>query len=101
MPNFQVEVPHQLPRDEAASKLRQFSDQAREQMPAEISDLQEDWDDNGNLDFSFKAMGFKVSGQMVSSSETVVISGNLPFAALPFRGLIEQKLVERIQLALE
>jgi hypothetical protein len=100
MPNFQVEVPHEMQRDQAAKKLRDFSEQARSQMPAEISDLEESWDDEDNLSFSFKALGFKVSGAMVSQTENVVVSGNLPFAALPFRGMIEAQLVERIRSAL-
>lgn len=101
MPNFQVEVSHQMDRDVVAEKLRRYSEDAKAQMPAEISNLQEDWDEEGNLTFSFTALGFKVSGQMISHAEIVVVSGKLPFAALPFRGMIEKQLVERIQSALE
>lgn len=101
MPNFQVEVPHQLDRNEAASKLRAFTEKSRDSIPPEISELREEWDDNGNLDFSFKALGFKVAGQMVSTQENVTVSGSIPFAALPFRGMIEKQLVERIQSALD
>lgn len=100
MPNFQVEVPHQLERDEAAEKLRRYSEMAKSGMPAEISNLEENWDEEGNLAFSFTALGFQVSGQMISYAEIVVVSGKLPFAALPFRGMIEKQLVERIQAAL-
>lgn len=101
MPKFQVEVPHELDRQLAAEKLRQYSEQAKSQMPAEISNLEEIWDEEGNLVFSFTALGFKVSGEMISYTEIIVISGNLPFAALPFRGMIEKQLVERIQSALQ
>ncbi len=100
MPNFQVEVPHELERNDAAEKLRQFSDNAKSEMPPEISELVENWDDDGNLEFSFKALGMQVSGQMVSLAERIVVSGKIPFAALPFRGMIEKQLVERIQTAL-
>ena len=101
MPNFQVEVSHQLERELAAEKLRRYSEAAKSEMPAEISNLEEIWDEEGNLVFSFTALGFKVSGQMISYAEIIVVSGKLPFAALPFRGMIEKQLVARIQSALE
>ena len=101
MASFKVQVPHQLTREVAAARLKDHSEQARADMPREISKLVEEWDDEGNLTFSFSAMGFAVSGKMVSCENDVSVEGKIPFAALPFRGMIESQLVKRIKTALD
>lgn len=101
MPKFTVNVPHEIDRTEAINKLKSFMDAAREDSPVELSDVKEDWDDAGNLDFAFSAMGFRIAGQMVTETLQVSINGNLPFAALPFRGAIENQLASKIREAIE
>lgn len=100
MAKFNIAVPHELKRDDAVSKLKSFSDEARSAAANQVSDLTEDWDDKGNLKFSFKALGFKVSGQMVTCEQSVTVVGDFPFAALPFRGAIESQLIEKIKQAI-
>ena len=100
MASFKVQVPHQLSREDAAARLKEHSERARADMPREISELVEEWYDQGNLEFSFSAMGFVVKGAMVSCNDAVTVAGKIPVAALPFRGLIESQLVKRIETAL-
>ena len=100
MANFKVQVPHQLTREEASARIKEHSEKSKADMPREISNLVEEWDDDGNLDFSFKAMGFAISGSMVSGQDAITVSGKIPFAALPFRGMIESQLVQKIESAL-
>ena len=100
MAKFNISVPHEMERDHAVSKLKSFSEEARDRVPGQVTDMTEDWDDQGNLRFSFKALGFKVSGQMVTSDDQVTVSGDFPFAALPFRGAIESQLIEKIKEAI-
>ena len=96
MPKFNVSVPHSLERDEAVSRLQGFSQKVREDTPVELTDVQESWDDNGNLLFSFKAMGMKISGSVVTSPSDVTVNGDLPFAAAIFRGAIETQIKDKI-----
>jgi len=100
MAKFNVVVDHAIERDEAVSKLRTFSDRIREDMPVDVSDVKEDWDEAGNLNFSFKAMGFTVSGTMVTCNDKVTVKGKLPFAALPFRGAIESQIAGKVREAI-
>ena len=100
MAKFNVSVDHQKERTEVVERLKGFSQLIREKMPTEVSDVQEEWDDSGNLAFSFKAMGFKIAGKMVASDENVTVQGDLPFAALPFRGALESKVAEKIREAI-
>jgi hypothetical protein len=100
MPKFNVSVNHENQRDDAISKLKNFSDQIREDSPVELTDVTETWDDSGNLEFAFKAMGMTISGTMVTSESTVTVAGKLPFAAVPFRGQIEKQIESQIKSAL-
>jgi len=44
-------------------------------------------------------MGFKISGSMVTCEQKVTVAGDLPFAALPFRGVIETQIAEKVREA--
>jgi hypothetical protein len=81
-------------------QLQVYSAHVRSQMPVDVSDVNEDWDESGNLRFSFKAMGLAFSGTIVTCEERVTVDGKLPIAALPFRGVIENQVEERILVAL-
>jgi len=100
MPKFNVSVDHETPRPDAIAKLKNFSEKVRADSPVELTDISETWDDDGNLQFAFKAMGMTVSGSVVTSDSQVVVAGTLPFAAVPFRGQIEQQIKKQVESAL-
>lgn len=99
MAKFNVVVDHETERQQAVTRLKTFSDRIREEAPVEVSEVEENWDDSGNLSFSFKAMGFTISGSMVTCDQKVTVVGKLPFAALPFRGAIESQIAEKVKEA--
>ena len=101
MAKFNVVVVHEIHREMVVTRLRGFSDRMREEVPVEVSEVEEIWDNHGNLQFSFKALGFKVSGSMVTCESKVTVIGNLPFAALPFRGAIENQIADKVREAIE
>lgn len=101
MPKFNVNVPLEIDRTEAVSKLKTFMEAARKDSPVELTDVEENWDDDGNLNFAFSAMGFRIAGNMVTESEQVLVNGDLPFAALPFRGALETQLATKIREAIQ
>ena len=100
MPKFNVSVDHETPLPDAIAKLKNFSEQIRKDSPVELTDVTENWDTNGNLEFAFKAMGMTISGSVVTSDSQVVVAGKLPFAAVPFRGQIEQQIKKQVLSAL-
>ena len=101
MPSFNVVVAHELQRDECVKKLRGFSEQFRRDSAVELTDIEETWDDKGNLQFAFKAMGMKISGQMETKPDEVTVNGQLPFAAVVFRGTLESQISEKIREAID
>lgn len=100
MPKSTINVPHELGKDDALNRIKDILVQAKAQYGDKISDLQESWTDDGGT-FSFKAMGFKISGAMTVTDSDVEIVGDYPFAALPFKGSIESTLRERAERLLK
>lgn len=88
MANFNMSVPHHLPQDEALDRIKNLLGEAKRDHGDKISDLTENW--NGNTGtFSFKAMGFAVSGTLTVQPTTIDIDADLPFAASMFKGTIK------------
>ena len=91
---------HDRERDEVVSRLKNFSEQVRKDAPVQLTDVSERWDDHGNLNFEFRAMGLKIAGTVITCESHVTIDGQLPFAAVPFRGQIEQQIETKVREAL-
>ncbi len=100
MARFSVEVPHDVERLTAAGRLRGFADRMRSQLPGDVKDIEERWDADGNLDFSFRAFGFSVSGRLENRPGSIAVAGTIPLAAFPFRGRIENEIRARIKEAI-
>lgn len=100
MPKFSVTVDHSSERSLAVQKLREHFEASKEAVAEQVSNVVESWDEAGNLDFSFSALGFNVKGRMETGDDQVSVKGELPFAALPFRGALENQIAERIRDAI-
>jgi hypothetical protein len=99
MPSFNVEVPNPHSRETAVERLKGFVTRVRDHFKDQVSDFQETWVDNV-LNFSFKTYGFLISGTLTVDDQKARLDGNLPFAAMAFRGKIEQTIRENLEKAL-
>jgi len=99
MPSLKITVPHQLAQAEAASRLKGFLAKVKERYQNQVSDLEETWSDN-TLDFAFKTYGFHVKGRMAVEPAEVQFEGQIPFAAMMFKGKIEQTIRAEIDRVL-
>jgi hypothetical protein len=98
MPSLKLTFPHQLGQPEAIARLKNLLTRVKEKYQAQVSDLQEAW--NGNtLNFSFSTYGFKVAGDVIVQPTEVQLDGQIPMAAMMFKGKIENAI--RDQLAKE
>lgn len=100
MASFNVNLGHDLTQEIAAEKLRQFSVVVLSDLPTGVSDVNEIWNDDGSLEFAFKALGMQLKGTMTVGDEEVTVDGTMPFAALPFRGAIESQIQQKLIEAL-
>lgn len=94
MPKTNVTVDHNLGREEAMQRLQGMLASVKENYGDQVSDLEEHWTDKGGT-FSFKAMGFKISGDLTVTDSAVSIDADFPWAAKPFQGTIETTIRER------
>jgi type IV secretory pathway TrbF-like protein len=96
MPAFNTEVTHQLGQHEATERLKNLLNQVREQYKDFVTEVRGDWADNV-LNFSLKTYGFLIDGTLTVDDQSARLDGNLPFAALPFRGKIEQSIADELR----
>lgn len=87
-------IAHTLSGKDALSRIKKLLTQAKKEFGDKVSDLEEKWTKNAG-EFSFKALGFAVSGTLVVSDTDIQIDGTLPWAALPFKGQIEEVIQEK------
>ena len=99
MPAFKVEVPNQLGRAEARKRLEDFVARARQIYKDQISELDGQWAEDV-LNFHMVTYGFKITGTLEVLEDLVRLSGQLPFAAVAFRGKIEKSFAKELERAL-
>ncbi len=89
MPSLKVSVPHALGQEDAAARLKNYVERLVAKRGDQVSNLQHAWDGN-QLQTSFSTMGFSVKGTVNVQPDAVVVDANIPFAAMMFKGKIEQ-----------
>lgn len=96
MPSLTINTPHSLGAEEAKSRLQKLFGKLKEQYQSQISNLEEKWDDN-RLEYSFSTNGFNIKGDMTVEPNEVKVNGSLPFAAMMFKGQIEQTVKSELE----
>ncbi len=96
MPKFGVTVPHNLTKDEARSRLERFVEVLQQKFEGKVSDLNQSWDGD-TLNFGFKTFGIQLTGGITVADNELKLDGDLPFAAMMFRGKIESDIKEQLE----
>ena len=96
MPKFGVRVPHTLTKDEARSRLGRFVELLQEKFANQVSDLQQSWEGD-TLKFHFKTYGIPLDGGIDVTDNELNLAGDLPFAAMVFKGKIESQIREQLE----
>jgi Putative polyhydroxyalkanoic acid system protein (PHA_gran_rgn) len=96
MPSLKLAFPHQLGQPEAVARLKNLLTRVKEKYQDQVSDLKESWNEN-TLTFGFSTYGFKVTGDVVVEPSEVRLDGQIPFAAMMFKGKIENALRDAME----
>jgi putative polyhydroxyalkanoate system protein len=96
MPKFGVRVPHTLTKDEARSRLERFIEMLQAKFANQVSDLQQSWDGD-TLKFHFKTYGIPLDGGITVEDKQLNLAGDIPFAAMMFKGKIESEIREQLE----
>jgi hypothetical protein len=95
MPQLTMESSHALGREEALRRLKEKIGRVKDTYQSRVSDLYDEWKDD-TLSFGFKAVGMEFAGTVTVEPSAVKLNTNLPFAAMMFKGVIEQKIREEL-----
>jgi hypothetical protein len=91
MPALKMTFPHQLGQEAARQRLHERLEKLKERHGAKLSNFRESWNDN-MLDFGFTTYGFNIQGNVKVDENEIKLDGQIPFAAMMFKGKIEQEL---------
>lgn len=100
MPKIELKIPHELTQAEALNRIQHILPQIKSQHLDKINDLEESWSGSKGQ-FRFKISGFKVSGTLQVEESAVVIKGEIPILAAPFKGQIESTIKQHAKDLLE
>jgi hypothetical protein len=95
MPRLSMQIPHNLGRDEATRRIKESLAKVRDL----VTELDEQWQGN-KLTFHFKAMGFKVGGEMLVADTMVHVDLDLPLPAMMVKGKIEERVRQELSAVL-
>jgi len=99
MSNLNVEIPHQLSKEEALGRIKNLLVNLKQEQKDIVSDIKEEWSgDRGS--FSFSAKGFELSGDIQVNDTNVIINAQLPFAVALFKGAIQNIIEQRAKALL-
>lgn len=91
MPALKTEVTHALGQDVALERLKVFLSGIQERYDGQVSDLKGEWIENC-LSYSFAVLGLRIQGSLLVMHEFARVEAQIPFAAMAFRGRIEQEM---------
>lgn len=92
MSQINFSIPHPLSKEEALKRIKGLLAVVKKQYGSKISAVTEEWKGETGQ-FSFKAMGFLITGTLTVKNKTVAIKGSLPFTA----SLFKDRIIEMIQ----
>lgn len=99
MPAFNTEVSHNLGQEAAVEKLKNLVDRVHEKYKDQVSSMTGEWSENV-LNFAMTTYGFTISGVVTVKEEVAQLEGQIPFAAIAFKGKIQQSFAHEIEKAL-
>jgi hypothetical protein len=93
MPKINLSIPHGLSQTEASARIKSLLNDVKTQHADKFTNLQETWTDHAGK-FSCSVMGLPVTGILTISPSHVEITGELPLAAMLFKGKLESMIKE-------
>lgn len=96
MPKLNTQVSNGLGKEKAKEKLDYMVERMRREYADKVQDLEGSWEEDTLL-ISFTAMGFKITSDVAVSEEVVDVNSKLPLAAMPFKGMVQSRIVSTLE----
>lgn len=98
MPSRRIHQAHDLGRSEALRRVRRLLRGVADDFAGTAGAVRSGWSAD-IASFSFRAMGFPVSGTTIVNESAVLLSYSLPIVALPVAGRVDTLLRDRLRVA--
>jgi len=95
VPKINFEIPHSLSAEDAKSRLERFAESIKDKFQDQAKDIEQSWDGDA-LSFAFKTMGMKIQGNIKVDDQQLAVDGDIPFAAMMFKGKIESAMKDQL-----
>jgi hypothetical protein len=92
-----INYKHNLNKEEAYTRLDSFLTELKDKYQDHISNLNQNWVNDDQMDFGVNIMGFNLNGSVYLKEHEVVLDGKLPFLARAFSSKIEEKIKENLE----
>lgn len=97
MPKFSVNVPHQMPREDANKLIDRFVEEVLLTKFKDSIGEVEHGREGDALVFKLKTFGIQISGKALATDNEFIVDGDLPFTAMMFKGKIESSIREQLE----
>ncbi|QDV67969.1 Putative polyhydroxyalkanoic acid system protein (PHA_gran_rgn) [Rosistilla carotiformis] len=96
MPKVNSQVTNTLGKEKAKEKLDYMAERMERDYGDKVKNMQRVWEED-TLTISFEAMGFKIKSLLSVSEDVVDVESQLPLAAMPFKGMVQTRMVDTLQ----
>ncbi len=100
MPKINLEIPHNHGKDESLAKLKTFLDRVKQKYADKVSSLEGEWQENV-LNFAMTTFGITIKGTLTVEETIATFVGDIPFAAMMFKGQIEKGIRDELEKCLK
>jgi len=99
MPKINIDIPHNHGQDASLEKLKTFLDRVKQKYADKVSALDGEWNANV-LNFALTTFGITIKGTLTVEETVAKFVGDIPFAAMMFKGQIEKGIREELEKCL-
>lgn len=96
MPKLNTQVANSLGKEKAKEKLDYMAERMERDYGDKVKNMERVWEED-TLNISFEAMGFKIKSILSVSEDAVDVESHLPLAALPFKGMVQTRMVDTLK----
>jgi Putative polyhydroxyalkanoic acid system protein (PHA_gran_rgn) len=99
MSKLSMNIPHNLSKEEALTRIKGMLNNLKSQQADMISNVKEEWN-NDEGTFAFTAKGFDLSGKIQVNDSSIDIDAQVPFAVSLFSGKIKSLISDQAKTVL-
>ena len=100
MPNISFYIEHNEEFQKVKNKIDELISEKLSEHPGKVENINKEWKDN-QLNFSGKAKGIDIKGNLKIENKEIQIEASIPFKAVPFKSIIKSLVSDEIKKKLE